>query len=204
MDSSSHSLSQDAYTDHMLAAVISATGLRGETAGARQIRAAAILKMFVAFETANAMETMVACHCITLQYLLSVAMFDASNIELDPVALGRARASAMSISKMLYLWMTRYEKMRGRNETRATAARKPLERPETAAPVAVKPRPEQPRPVAAQSPGPAITGAPRSAPFIPPGALVPPTPGAMAQTLKEALLSSSAILPDVVPAHRET
>jgi hypothetical protein len=77
-------LSQDAYNAHMLGGVMDATVSPGETETAARDRCAAIVEMFRTFAAANAMESMIACHCITLQFVPTAAMRDAGNVNLDP------------------------------------------------------------------------------------------------------------------------
>ena len=123
MTQPSFSLSQDAYNAFMLRSVMDATAVVGETAEEAMVRSAAIVEMFRAFEAANAMESMVACHCISLRFMLEAAMRDAGNLELEPVLLTRMRGMATSISKNLHLWIAKFETLHARNEARATEAR---------------------------------------------------------------------------------
>jgi hypothetical protein len=177
MEPDSLTLSQDAFNAHMLGSVMDATSVPGETPTAARTRCAAIVEMFRTFDAANAMESMIACHCISLQFVLNAAMRDAGNIELDPAVLTRVRASAMTISKTLHLWMSKYEAMHTRNETRAAEAPKRPVQPETP-PVVAPAHHDQPRPLAAQ----------------PPKVVFP--------AMKDALLASTAILPNAVPNGR--
>jgi hypothetical protein len=176
---STFTLSPDAFNAHMIGGVITATGTPGESESAGQTRAAAIVEMFRAFDPADAMESMIACHCITLQFMLNAAMRDAGNLSLDPVVLARMRASAMSISKTLLQWVSKYERLHARNETRAAEARKQD--------VQAKPEPvtRQPEPVTPKVP-PAIV--PPTAPFSAPGVFA-----GVRHSNKAALLSCAAV-----------
>jgi hypothetical protein len=191
MNPSSLTLSPDAFNAQMVGGVITATGTPGESVADGQSRAAAIVEMFRAFDPADAMESMIACHCITLQFVLNAAMRDAGNLSLDPVVLTRMRASAMSISKTLLLWVTKYERIHARNETRAAEVRKQ----EVQAEATSKPEPvtRQPEPVTPKVPQtnvpPAIV--PPTVPFSAPGVFVAnPAPR---PSNKAALLSSAAV-----------
>jgi hypothetical protein len=74
--------------------------------------------MFKCFEPDNAMEAMMACHCVMLRYMAMAAMRDAVNVSLDPRALARVRSSAMAMSKELHVWVGSLQKMKIRNEAR--------------------------------------------------------------------------------------
>lgn len=76
-------LPQDACNDYLLGATMEATAPRGESAAARNGRHTTIAGMFRTFEPANAVEAMIACHCITLQFVLNAAMRDAGDVTMD-------------------------------------------------------------------------------------------------------------------------
>lgn len=208
MNPSTFALSQDELNAHMLGGVMDATSPPGETAADARTRCAVIVEMFRTFEAANAMESMIACHCVALQFVLSAAMRDAGNTNMDPGQLTRTRASAMAISKTLHLWLSKYESIRTRNETRAAEARQPAGLPAT--PTIPDPGAEK-RPPARQDQPPAMIPQPAKAPpplvpplpgSVPPGAAVlrmpdPPGPG-----VKEALLSSASVLRGTPPNGR--
>jgi len=197
-------LSQDVCGDYLLGAVMEATTPLGETAAARHGRHATITGMFRTFEPANAVEAMIACHCITLQFVLNAAMRDAGDVSMDPVMLTRMRASAMTISKTLALWISKYRMMHDRDETRApTAPKNAVQTP--AAPPSMKPPAEtvpppplpiQPRPIATEPPPFGVFG--QSAPAL----RAPPDPPVA--RAKEGLLSSAAVLPGAPPNGRIT
>jgi len=199
------SLSQDAYNAYMLRSVMDATAVSGETAEGTMLRSAAIVEMFRSFEPANAIESMVACHCICLRFMLDSAMRDAGNQELNPALLTRMRGMANSISKNLHLWMAKFDSLHTRNETRAEEARQGAARDGAARDGAVRgaapraeatakppqghpPAPplqrEQPRPMTPVPPqGPSL--APRAVPQA--SAVLPPESATLASlTLSEA------------------
>jgi hypothetical protein len=190
MNANSLSLSQDAFNAHMLGGVMDATCQNGETAAEAQGRRAAIVEMFRTFEPANAMQSMIACHCITLQFVLHAAMRDAGNVNMEPGMLLRMRACAMAISKTLHLWIAKYESMHTRDAAQAEACL-PASQPEAAAATPAKPeamrgppaRPDQPRPMLSQAPKAVLP-------------MADPAP----RGVKEALLSSAA-LPRGAPAN---
>jgi hypothetical protein len=107
---------------YLLNGVVEATAPPNETEAAARTRGDAIVEMVCAFDPRDAMETMIACHCVMLQFLLNAAMRDASNVTLEQAVLLKARAGAMSISRTLHQWVTKFEKVRKRNESRAAEA----------------------------------------------------------------------------------
>ena len=193
-----HRLTLEEFSNHTLGAVMGATGQPGETAQERQTRCAAIVEMFRTFEVANLMEAMIACHCISLHFMLQAAMRDASAADLTPPMQMRLRASATAISKTLHLWMKECTSRHARNEAGTGEAARRTSRSDSAAtaakpqPAAVQsppPGPQQPRQVAAPRVKPA-------SPFVAPiwdtvspafGVADPPAKG------KQALLSSVAM-----------
>ena len=189
MEPNDFCLSQDRFNAGQLAVVMETTRPAEETGDAARTRCASIVEIFRTFEAANAMESMIACHCITLQFVVNAAMRDAGDVTLDPALLIRMRASAMALSKTLHLWMKQFDVLHARNELRAAEARPPVERVAVAAPIA-RPAREQPRPVAAR-------------PVLPPDAAMrrmPEGPGLPGRALpavamKDALLSSAAVFP---------
>jgi hypothetical protein len=188
---SSFTLSPDAFNAHMIGGVITATGTPGESESAGQTRAAAIVEMFRAFDPADAMESMIACHCITLQFMLNAAMRDAGNLSLDPVVLARMRASAMSISKTLLQWVSKYERLHARNETRAAEARKQEVKSEATS----KPEPVTRQPVEPVTPKAPPAIVPPTVPFSAPGVFV--ANAGVRPSNKAALLSSAAVPPGI-------
>jgi hypothetical protein len=198
MDPNRLALEQDEFNAHVLRGVMGATGQPGETAEDLQTRCAGIVEIFRTFEAANPMEAMLACHCISLRFMLEAAMRDANATDLQPAMLIRLRASVMAIGKSLHLWMSDFASLHARNEARAAESTRRTGQPDSVAlsakprPAAVQPptaRSEQPRPVAAT-----------------PVNLVPPFVAATAsgaqktwrvadlpaQSTKQALLSSAA------------
>jgi hypothetical protein len=200
MDTDPFTLSPDAYNAHLLGAVIDATGPPAETAAAKQIRSAVIVEMFRVFEPADAMESMIACHCIALHFLLNAAMRDAGNLDLEPVVLTRMRSSAMSIGKALHLWLSKYEAIHTRNESRAAEARTQVQ--QTAAAAAV------PKPAPAKH-APDHQGRSRPLAPHPLDAIVPDQAprtrfDAPAMPMKKVLLSSAAVVQGAASNGRQT
>jgi hypothetical protein len=108
---------------YLLNSVVEATAPPNEPESAAGSRADAILEMVCAFDPRDGMEAMIACHCVMLQFLLTAAMRDASNVHLEPAVLARARAGAISVSRALHQWVTKFENVRKRNEARAAEER---------------------------------------------------------------------------------
>jgi hypothetical protein len=106
----------------LLDGVVTATAPPNETEAAARSRADAILEMMRAYDPADGMEAMIACHCVMLQFLLNAAMRDANNIHQEPAVLAKSRAGAISISRTLHQWVTKLEKVKKRNEVRAAEA----------------------------------------------------------------------------------
>jgi hypothetical protein len=184
-----YSLSPDAYNAYVLKGVMEATVPPGETAAEAETRSAAIVEMFRTFEAADAMESAIACHCITLRFMLNAAMRDAGNVTLEPALVNRNRSIATAISKNLHLWISKYETIHARNESRAAEASQreapPPPRAETAKPEPVS----EPRLVAARP-------SDRALPLVPPVSPFQwlrdkPVPS----RIKEALLASAAVIP---------
>jgi hypothetical protein len=109
---------------YLLNGVIAATAPPGETLADAQSRAAAIAAMLRAYAPGDGMEAMLACQCVMLQFLLTAAMRDASNPHQEPAVLAKARAAAISASRALHQWVTKFENTRKRNELRAAEAAK--------------------------------------------------------------------------------
>ena len=199
MDPNCLMLTQDEFNAHMLRGVMGATGQPGETAQDGQTRCAAIVEIFRTFEAANPMEAMLACHCISLRFMLDAAMRDANAADLELALLIRLRASAMAIGKNLHLWMTNFASLHACNEARAAEARQRASQPETVATPA-KPQPaaiqhppaqtEQSRPIAVH---PAKATPPFVAPMAGPDQSAPGLADLSARSMKQALLSSAAV-----------
>ncbi len=123
---------------YLLNGVVEATAPPNETEADARTRGDAIVEMVCAFDPRDAMETMIACHCVMLQFLLNAAMRDASNVNLEPAVMIKARAAAMSISRTLHQWVTKFEKIKKRNEAGAAETREAAASVAAAAPAAVK------------------------------------------------------------------
>lgn len=173
---------------YLLNGVIDATTSPNESEAAARSRSDAILEMVRAFEPRDGMEAMIACHCVMLQFLLNAAMRDAGNIYLEPAVLARNRAGAISISRTLHQWVTKFEKVRKRNEAQAAEAREAAQTTAAlvpaAEPAAVK-SPAQKSPDAPSTPArqPAPSPADRTAIHVPlpngRAATTIPTPGSL-------------------------
>jgi hypothetical protein len=200
MDPNRLTLGQDEFNAHMLRGVMGATCQPGETAQDGQTRCAAIVEIFRTFEAANPLEAMIACHCISVRFLLEAAMRDANAADLGPAMLIRMRASAMAISRSLHLWLANFAKTHARNEARVAEARQQRptqpdtvatpEKPRAAAMQQPPARPEQPRPIAAKPTPPFVAPAAGLDQLAPPALRLPDLP---AQSMKQALLSSAAV-----------
>ena len=106
----------------LLNRVIDATTPPDETEPALRYRKDAIFEMIRGYEPTDSMEGMLACHCVTLQFLSNKTMRDANDTTLEPARLDRVRAQANSISRTLLQWTTKYENLKKRNEARAAEA----------------------------------------------------------------------------------
>jgi hypothetical protein len=136
---------------YLLACVIAATTPPGETFADAQSRAGAIAAMLRAYDPGDGMEAMMACQCVMMQFLLNAAMRDANNPHLEPAAQAKARAGAISASRTLHQWVTKFENSRKRNELRAAEAAKA----QAAAPAAPPSPPAEDEPVSQPDPSPA-------------------------------------------------
>jgi hypothetical protein len=108
-------------SSYLLNEVVEVTAQKDETAAAARTRGDAIVEMVCAYDPRDAMETMIACQCVMLRFLLRGAMRDAADIDLEPVAAAKARAGAMSVSRTLHQWATKLEQVKRRNEVREQA-----------------------------------------------------------------------------------
>src|SRR5258708_7476513 len=99
---------------YLLSRVVWTTTPPGETATHAQARAEAIAAMLRAYDPRDGMEAMMACQCVMMQFLLTAAMRDASNPHQEPAILTKARAGAISASRTLHQWITKFENSRKR------------------------------------------------------------------------------------------
>ena len=139
-------------SDYLLNDVFAATTPPNEAAADAQSRADAIVAMFSAYDPGDGMEAMLACQCITLQFLLTAAMRDANNTSQEPAAQTKARAGAISASRTLHQWVTKFENSRKRNEHRAVQAAKTQSPAQPAADAPSTPSPAKPVPQPEPSP----------------------------------------------------
>jgi len=145
MNLSTLALPADPAQTFFLRRVLNATTPAEETETDATTRCGTILEMFHGFGPVNALQAMIACHCISLEFVLNAAMRDACDLRLEPRLMLRARAGGNSLSRGLGQWMAKYEKLKARDEKRAAEAA------ETPAPV-LMPDPEQtPPPKAVQT-----------------------------------------------------
>src|SRR5258708_1743617 len=135
---------------YLLDDIVAITTPPGETAAAAQNRREAIGEMFRAYQPRDGRQAMNACQCIVLRFLLSAAMRHASNTGLQPDLQTRARVEVVSISRTLHQWVSKLEKNKQRDETRAAEARK------SEANAAAAPKPLASEPPAAQPPTPPL------------------------------------------------
>jgi hypothetical protein len=204
MEPNALTLSQDELSAYQLGNLMETTRQSGETAAEEHIRRAAIVEMYRSFEPANPLESMIACNCINLQFMLNAAMRDAANVNMQPATLLRMRASAVTISKTLHLWISKYESTHTRNEARAAEARRhateleAVSAPAKPVPMRQPPAQEQPCPVAAQPP----KAAPSSVTIAGPGSVAPPMPATPASGAADAPPSPRAMRPDAPPNGR--
>jgi hypothetical protein len=122
MDPTKLVITPDAYNAWLLRGVIEATAQAGETSDEAHIRSGAIIEMFKCFAPRDAVEAMIASHCVHLRLLLQGAMRDAESPNFDAKMLKGMRASAMSVSRTLHLWVTKLETMKARNDQLAAAS----------------------------------------------------------------------------------
>ena|ERR1700722_986004 len=130
MESSTLNLTQDEFSAYQLGGLMDGTSQPDETAAEERTRRAAIIEMYRSFDPGSPLESTMACNCIHLQFMLNRAMRDAGNPNLLPAMAMRMRASAVTISKTLHLWMSKYESAHARNEARAAEARQSAEQQE--------------------------------------------------------------------------
>jgi hypothetical protein len=104
---------------YLLDQAIAATTPPGETEADARTRAEAIAEMLRAYAPGDMLETMMACQCIMMQFVEVAAMRDASNPRQEPATLAKARAGAITASRALHQWVTKFENQRKRNELRA-------------------------------------------------------------------------------------
>jgi hypothetical protein len=186
MNLSALPLPADPSQAYLLRRVLESTTPAEESETDATARCGTILETFDMFAPANALQAMIACHCITLDFVLSAAMRDACDIRLEPRLMLRARSGGQSISRGLHQWVSKFEKLKAKDEKRAaeapppdTTARAATPAPVPAAPpVRTKPRqPEQspPKPASRSIQTPPLTiPSPASVPSFPVDFAAPP------------------------------
>ncbi len=91
MDPNRLMLAQDEFNAHVLRGVMGATGLPGgEAAGRPNALRLLIVEVFHSFEALDPVEAMIACHCISLRFMLDAAMRDAGDAAAGPAPLCRS------------------------------------------------------------------------------------------------------------------
>lgn len=143
---------------YLLDQAIAATTPPGETEADARTRAEAIAEMLRAYAPSDMLETMMACQCIMMQFVAAAAMRNASNPRQEPATLAKARAGAITASRVLHQWVTKFENQRKRNELRAAqlakanAAKAEAPKAETAAQPALPAPRKAPEPQQVASP----------------------------------------------------
>jgi hypothetical protein len=174
---------------YLLNQVVEATAPPNETEAAARFRADAIVEMVRAYDPRDGMESMIACQCVMLQFLLNAAMRAASDINLEPRILAKSSAHVMAISRTLRQWVAQFDKVRKRNEIPA----KEITQTRAAAT----------EPATMQSPAEKSRDAPVAPPVAPPGVPVPSTAirapmpngrtAAVQNTVAEGLLAAESL-----------
>ena len=176
-------ISPEARDAWLLRGVIEATASPAETASDARLRAGTIFEMFKSFETVTAVEAMIACHCITLEFALMAAMRAVSTTAGDEKIQARLRNGVNALSKTLHLWMLRHETTKARREAQAAGDEAPAQGQVRA------PKAPPPRTVAAKAP----SSPPRP---VPSGLFSSP---AAARSLRETMLASTALAHGTMP-----
>jgi hypothetical protein len=179
---------------YLLDGVVTATAPPNEAAAAAQMRREAIIEMVQAYDPSNAMEGMIACHCVMLQLMLNGAVHAANNTTQSADGLAKARAGAMSISRTLLQWVRKFEHTKKRNEVRAGEAKEQAQSRaapvSVAKPAAVERRPSVTtpyRPMPADRLDPPPNG---RAAVTPPAAGLSPPNGARTSELDQAVVNA--------------
>jgi hypothetical protein len=107
----------------LLDGVVASTAPPNETVADADRRRDAIHEMFHAFTPSDAVQAMIACQCVSLQFLLNAAMRDATSFHVNPAVATRTRAGAVAISRALHQWVTKLEKLKQRDEAREAELR---------------------------------------------------------------------------------
>ena len=148
-------LTPEQYNAHVVGDVIASTTPATEAPDAARSRAGAIVEMFKGFEPATALESMLACHCISLRYVLMGAVRAALAGGGDARLLLRQQAMIASLTRTAILAEAHFEKVRARGEARAAEADTVPAR--TAEPVARAGKtPDAPKEAVAEAPLPAV------------------------------------------------
>ena len=198
-------LSFEAYNAHLVRGVIEATAPPRETAADARLRAGTVIEMFKGFAPATALDSMIACQCIALQFVLMAAMRDLTVLDVDVKTQIRMRSTTVSLSRTLQHWIAQGKGMKAGNEAReegvvrAPAVSVARQTAQTPAPAA-QPRPVPVPPHPAASP---FTHAARAEPGLAgPASPDPLRPASLRPdpSRREAMLASTALAHGVTAA----
>ena len=215
-------LSFEAYNAHLVRGVIEATMPPRETAADTRLRAGTIIEMFKGFAPATALDSMIACQCIALQFVLMAAMRDLTVLDVDVKTQLRMRSTTVSLSRTLQRWIAQGKgqgkEAKAGNEARmneavqaraAAVARRTVQTPAPAPAQTLAPaQAAQPRPV----PAPPRPPHPAASPFThaaraQPGLAGPASPDPLRPaslradpSTREAMLASTALAHGVTAA----
>ena len=126
-------LSFEAYLAYTLTAIVTATATPDETPAQRDLRSAAIAALFAGFAPADPVEALIVSQCITTQFMLDAAHRDLARPGIDPKLQARMRSGAVTMSRLLHMWVSQRDKLRARArpaKQQAAPAPKPASPPE--------------------------------------------------------------------------
>ena len=123
-------LSFEAYLAYTLTAIVTATAAPDETPAQRDLRSAAIAALFAGFAPADPVEALIVSQCITTQFMLDAAHRDLARPGIDPKLQARMRAGAVTMSRLLHMWVSQRDKLRARARPAKQQAAKPACPPE--------------------------------------------------------------------------
>ena len=123
-------LSFEAYLAYTLTAIVTATAAPDETPAQRDLRSAAIAALFASFAPADPVEALIVSQCITTQFMLDGAHRDLARPGIDPKLQARMRAGAVTMSRLLHMWVSQRDKLRARARPAKQQAAKPACPPE--------------------------------------------------------------------------
>ena len=109
-------LSFEACNAYLVREAIEATAPPNETAPDARLRAATILGMFKGFEPVTALDSMIACQCVTLRFVLMAALRDLAVLSVDERTQARMRSTAAALSRTLHQWVAQGKSVRAGRE----------------------------------------------------------------------------------------